>query len=155
MEAITKNVLKVEFIQVEMSANANNSCLACDTVQSKLISAIQQVQKLFDNLDCEILFKSSTIKTIQEAEKAQIVASPTIRVGNFEFYPEHLSDNSEKREWTWNGATTSEPDKKTLIEALIWGYFEPERENQKKNLSPYIKRYLNKSEATKDNCGCS
>lgn len=155
MEAITKNVLKVEFIQVEMSANANNSCSACDTVQSKLISAIQQVQKLFDILDCEILFKSSTIKTIQEAEKAQIVASPTIRVGNFEFYPEHLSDNSEKREWSWKGTTMSEPDKKTLIEVLIWGYFEPEKENQKKNLSPYIKRYLNKSESAEENCGCS
>lgn len=155
MEEQTKNALKVEFIQVEMSSNANNSCTACDTVQGKLASAIQNVQKLFDNLDCEIFFKSTTVKTIEEVEKAQIVASPTIRVGNFDFYPYHPTDSSEKREWTWNGLTMLEPNKKTLIEVLLKGYFEQKKENEKKELSPYILKHLKESKLTKSNCGCS
>src|SRR5690554_3988541 len=155
METQTKNALKVEFIQVEMPTNANNSCSACDTVQGKLVSAIQDVQKLFDNLDCEIFFKSTTVKTIEEAKKAQIIASPTIRVGNLDFFPNHPTDNSEKREWTWNGLTMPEPNKKTLIEVLLKGYFEPKKENESKELSPYILKHLNESELTKSNCGCS
>ncbi|PRD54595.1 DUF2703 domain-containing protein [Sphingobacterium gobiense] len=155
MEAQTKNVLKVEFIQVEMPANADGSCSACDTIQGKLVSAVQAVQKLFDNLDCEIFLKSTTIRTVQEAEKVQIVASPTIRVGNLDFHPHHPTDNSEKREWTWKGATIAEPDKKTLIEVLLRGYFEPQKEHEKKELSPYILKYLDESEQTKSDCGCS
>lgn len=155
METQTKNALKVEFIQIEMPTNVNNSCSACDTVQGKLVSAIQDVQKLFDNLDCEIFFKSTTVKTIEEAEKAQIVASPTIRVGNFDFYPNHPTDSSEKREWIWNGLTVPEPNKKTLIEVLLKGYFEPKKGNEKKELSPYILKHLSESGLTKSNCGCS
>ncbi len=155
MKVQTKNALKVEFIQVEMATNASNSCSACDTVQGKLISAIQDVQKLFDNLDCEIFFKSTTVKTIEEAKEKQIVASPTIRVGNFDFFPNHPTDSSEKREWTWKGLTTPEPSKETLIEVLLIGYFEPKKENEKKELSPYILKHLNESELTKSNCGCS
>lgn len=155
METQTKNALKVEFIQVEMPTNANNSCSACDTVQGKLVSAIQDVQKLFDNLDCEIFFKSTTVKTIEEVEKAQIVASPTIRVGNFDFYPNHSSDNSEEREWIWNGLTMLEPNKETLIEVLLKGYFEPKKENEKMELSTYVLKHLNKSELRKSNCGCN
>ncbi|WP_276167357.1 DUF2703 domain-containing protein [Zobellia alginiliquefaciens] len=151
----TKKVLKVEFIQVEMPSNENNSCSACDTVQGKLVSAIQEVQKLFDNLDCEIFFKSTSVKTIEEAEKAQIIASPTIRVGNLDFYPNHATSKSEKREWTWNGLTTSEPTKEMLMEVLLKGYFEPKKELEKKEMSAYILQYLNKEKVTNSDCGCS
>ena len=150
----TKKVLKVELIQGEMSTNENNSCSACDTVQGKLVSAIQEVQKLFDILKCEIFFKSTTVKTIEEAENAQIIASPTIRVGNLDFYPNHATDNSEKREWTWNGLTTSEPTKETLIEVLLKGYFEPEQQN-KNEISPYVLKHLEENIATTSDCGCS
>ncbi|MEN7550036.1 DUF2703 domain-containing protein [Rapidithrix thailandica] len=155
MEVPTKNALRVEFFQVEMTTNANNSCSACDTVQNKLISAIQDVQKLFDKLGCEIFFTSTTVKTIEEAEKAQITASPTIRVGNLDFYPKHLTNGSEKREWTWNGLTMPEPSKEILIEVLLKGYFEPKKENGKKGVSSYVLKYLSESELTKSNCGCS
>lgn len=155
METQTKKVLKVELIQVEMTANENNSCSACDTVQGKLVSAIQEVQKLFDNLDCEIFFKSTTVKTIEEAEKAQVIASPTIRVGNLGFYPKHETDHSEKREWTWKGLIMSEPTKETLIEVLLKGYFEPKKESEKMEMSPYILKYLNESQQAKTDCGCS
>lgn len=151
----TQKVLKVELIQVEMTTNENNSCSACDTVQGKLVSAIQEVQKLFDNLDCEIFFKSTTVKTFAEAEKAQVIASPTIRVGNLDFYPNHATDHSEKREWTWKGLTTSEPTKEMLIEVLLKGYFEPQNKSEKMEMSPYIIKHLNESQQVKTDCGCS
>lgn len=155
MEVQTKKELKVEFLQVEMPSIVGNSCSACDTVQDKLISAIKDVQLLFDNLDCKIDFKSTTIKTIEEAENAQITASPTIKVGNLVFYPDHLTDSSEAREWTWNGLTMPEPNKQTLIEVLLKGYFEPKGKNEKKKLSPYILKHINESDITKPDCGCS
>lgn len=155
MEAQTKRVLKVEFIQVEMSTDKSNSCSACDTVQGKLTSAIQEAQKLFDHIGCEILLKSTTVKNIEEAEKAQIIASPTIRVGHLDFYPNHITDNSEKREWTWNGLTMAEPTKEILIEVLLKGYFEPQKELEEMEMSPYILKYLNESQQVKTDCGCS
>ena len=129
METATKKVLKVELIQVEMPSN--------------------------DNLDCEIFFKSTSVKTIEDAEKAQIIASPTIRVGNLDFYPNHATDKSEKREWTWNSLTTSEPTKETLIEVLLKGYFEPKKELEKMEMSAYILQYLNKEMITSSDCSCS
>lgn len=155
MEIQTKKTLHVELFQVEMSANENNSCSACVTVQDKLISAIQDVQKLFDRIDLEIFFKSTTIKTVGEAQKAQIIASPTIRVGNLDFYPEHLKESSETRKWIWNGLTMSEPEIETLIEVVLKGYFEPKRENDKKEISPYIFKHLNAEETEQSSCGCS
>lgn len=155
MEAQTKSVLKVEFIQVEMSNDTNSSCSACDTVQGKLTLAIQEVQMLFDQIGCEILLKSTTVKNIEEAEKAQIIASPTIRVGHLDFYPNHINDKSEKREWTWKGLTMSEPTKETLIEVLLKGYFEPRKESEKMEMSPYILKCLNESQQVKTDCGCS
>lgn len=155
MEVQAKKELKVEFLQVEMPSTVGNSCSACETVQDKLISAIKDVQLLFDNLDCKIIFKSTAIKTIEEAENAGITASPTIKVGNLIFYPEHLTDNSEAREWTWNGLTMSEPNRQTLIEVLLKGYFEPKEESEKKKLSPYILKHINESNIIKPVCGCS
>lgn len=155
MEAQTKKLLNVEFFQVEMPTNADNSCSACNTVQDILVSAIQDVQHLFDRLDCEIQFKQTTISTKEEAEKANISASPTIRVGNLDFYPNHLADNSEAREWKWNKTTLLEPNKETLIEVLLKGYFEPEKEIIKKELSPYILKNLNEPNMAKSSCGCS
>lgn len=155
METRIKKLLNVEFFQVEMPTNTYNSCSACDTVQDKLVSAIQDVQHLFDRLDCEIQFKQTSIKTKEEAEEANISASPTIRVGNLDFYPNHLTGNSEAREWKWNKTTLPEPSKETLIEVLLKGYFEPKKETVKKELSPYILKYLNEPNMAKSSCGCS
>lgn len=155
MEVQTKNTLRVALFQVAMPTTGESSCLACDSVQGTLISAIQEVQKLFDHLGCEILFRSTTVKTVEEAEKAQIAASPTIRVGNLDFYPDHLEDSPEAREWTWNGSTMTEPNKETLMEVLLKGYFEPKNERGKKELPPYILKHLKESRITKSNCGCS
>lgn len=119
-------------------------------------SRIQRARKmLIDNLACDILFKQTTIRTTEEAEKAQISASPTIRVGNLDFYPKHLSDCSEAREWLWNGLTMDEPGKETLIEVLLKGYFEPKHDSVKTELSSYIQKHLNANEMTKNNCGCN
>ncbi|AGA80490.1 DUF2703 domain-containing protein [Echinicola vietnamensis] len=155
MEAQTKSVLKVEIIQVEMSNDTSSSCSACDTVQGKLTSAIQEVQKLFDHIDCEILLKSTKVKNTEEAEKAQIIASPTIRVGYLDFYPNHIHDNSEEREWTWKDLTLPEPTKEILIEVLLKGYFEPREESKKMEMSPYILKSLNESQQEKSDCECS
>ncbi|AWW29398.1 hypothetical protein DN752_04145 [Echinicola strongylocentroti] len=154
METATKKVLKVELFQVEMPSNENNSCSACDNVHDELVSAIQDVQKLFDNLDCKILFKSTTVKTIEEAEKAQIIASPTIKVGNFYFYPNHSTGNSDIREWIWNGLTKPEPTKEMLIEILLKGYLLKE-EQYKKEISPYVLKYLEENKLTNSDCRCS
>ncbi|MBA4744410.1 MAG: DUF2703 domain-containing protein [Muricauda sp.] len=154
MEVQTKNTLRVVLYQVEMPTTGSNSCSACDSVQGTLISAIQEVQKLFVHLGYEILFRSTTVQTIEEAENAQIVASPTIRVGNLDFYPDHREDGPEAREWTWNGSTVAEPNKETLMEVLLKGYFEPKKARGKLELSPYILNHLKESGMTKPNCGC-
>lgn len=154
MEVQTKKTVKVEFFQVDMPSNNDSSCSACETVQSKLESAIQEVQMLFDKLDCEIIFKQTIISSIEEAEKAQIIASPTIRVGNLDFAPLHLSESSESRQWNWNGVTMEEPDKQTLIEVLLKGYQEPITYKQKKEMAPYILNHLNNKVSTNASCGC-
>ncbi|MFD2036301.1 hypothetical protein ACFSKL_15970 [Belliella marina] len=154
MDVQTKKTVKVEFLQVEMPSEKDNSCSACDTIQSKLVSAIKEVQILFDKLDCEILFKQTTIKTVEEAERAHISASPTIRVGNLDFFPDHTADASEAREWTWGGQIMSEPDKRTLIEVLLKGYFESKKDAGKKILSPYILKHLNENESIKSSSCC-
>ncbi|WP_159076331.1 DUF2703 domain-containing protein [Flagellimonas amoyensis] len=154
MEVKTKNALRVTLFQVGMPTTGEGTCSACDSVQGVLLSAIQEVQELFDHLNCEILFSSTMIKTIEEAEKAHIVASPTIRVGNLDFHPEHLEDSPEAREWVWNGATMGEPNKEILIEVLLKGYFEPKNDHGEITLYPYILKHL-KGEVTADsNCGC-
>jgi hypothetical protein len=154
MEAQTKKQLRVELFKVEMPSSGESSCSACDTVQSKLVSAIEDVQRLFDKLDCEILFKQTTIRTIEEAEQNQISASPTIRVGNLDFFPEHLSDCSETREWNWKGQSMTEPTNAILIEVLLKGYFEQNKTTEKKELSKYILKHLKEGEVNKPNCGC-
>jgi len=155
MEAQTKKKLNVELIQVEMPAMGDVSCSACNIVHRNLTSAIQDVQKLFNKLDCEIIFKKTNIRTVEEAEKNQIIASPTIRVGNLDFYPRHLGDSSEEREWAWNGLIMSSPDKESLIEVLLKGYFEPKKEKEKNELSSYILKHLNKNETPEPSCGCN
>lgn len=154
MEVQTKNALKVTLFQVAMPTTGKSSCSACDSVQGVLVSAIQEVQKLFDHLNCEILFSTATIKTIEEAEKAQIVASPTIRVGNLDFHPEHLEDSPEAREWTWNGSIIEEPNKKTFMEVLLKGYFEQKNDRGEIKLSPYILKHLKENGVKESNCGC-
>lgn len=154
IEVRTKRQLRVELFQVEMPTNGDNSCSACDTAQSKLVTAIQEVQKLFDKLNCEILFKQTSIKTVEEAEIHGITASPTIRVGNLDFFPHHISDCSEVREWNWNGQIMSDPNNEALIEVLLKGYFENGERSKRSELSPYILKHLNESETQKSNCGC-
>ena len=132
MEVKIKKQLEVEFLQVEMSTDNAGSCSACETVQTKLLSAIQEVQKLFHQFGNEIIFKQKNIETIEEAQKENIIASPTIRVGHLDFYPKHFSDYKESREWHWNGRTFNEPDKATLIEVILKGYLAPYSEKNDK-----------------------
>ncbi|WP_439487871.1 hypothetical protein [Algoriphagus sp.] len=160
MEVLSKRQLNVELFQVEMPTNNNNnnnndSCSACDTVHGKLVKAVDEVQNLFHRLNCEILVRQTTISTLEEAEKLGIIASPTIRVGNFDFYPQHLSDRSEAREWDWNGHTVSEPSIEVLIEVVMKGYFEKEKTANVRELSPYIVNYLKDIEPPQTSCGCS
>ncbi|QOI98542.1 MAG: DUF2703 domain-containing protein [Flammeovirgaceae bacterium] len=154
MEVQTKKQLRVELFQVEMPTNGDNSCTACDTVQVKLVSAIQEVQKLFDKIGCEILFKHTTVKSLEEAEKFNINASPTIRVGHFDFYPNHVSECSEAREWFWDDETLAEPNEVILIQVLLKGYFSKTENTERKKLSPYILKHLTDKEIQKTNCGC-
>lgn len=154
MEVQTKKSLIVELLQVEMSSKFEGSCSACDTVQSKLVSAIKDVQNLFDQLNCEILFKQIGINTVEEAKEHGITASPTIRVNNLDFFPRHISDCSEEREWSWNGLTMSSPDKEVFIEVLLKGYFEAERMPKANELSPYILKHLKTNRVQKADCEC-
>lgn len=153
MEVNIKKQLKVEFFQVEMSTDNAGSCSACETVQTKLVSAIQQVQKLFHQFGNEIIFKQKNIETIEEAQKENIIASPTIRVGHLDFYPKHLSDYNESREWHWNGQTFNELDKGTLIEVILKGYLAPYSEKKRQEISSYVQKHLKDGEQKK-NCGC-
>ena len=154
MEIKAKRQLRVGLFQVEMPTNEGSSCSACDTVQTRLMTAIKEVQSLFDKLDCEIVLKYTGINTVEEAKQHGITASPTIRVGNLDFFPNHLSDDSEIREWHWNGQTMADPNKETFIEVLLKGYFESSEKPKRKGLSPYVLKHLNKGSAQKSNCGC-
>lgn len=155
MEVQTKKQLRVELFQVEMPTNADNSCSACDTVQTKLATAIQEVQKLFDKLGCEILFKQTTVRSIDQAEKYRVNASPTIRVGNFDYFPHHVSECSETREWIWNNEIIAEPTNEVLIEVLLQGYFNRTNTPKGKQPSPYILKHLAEKETQKAGCGCN
>lgn len=152
-------LLKVELIQVNMSAFGIGNCSSCESVQSKLLAALQAVEKLFEEIGCEVVFKTRTIKTVDEARELNIIASPTIRVGNLDFYPKHLSDKSEDRLWTWQGENFNSPNQKTLIEVILKGYFQQDRKVEDKVISPYVAKYLSKtntsSSSCESSCGCS
>lgn len=143
MELRPKKQLNVELLQVEMSSEENSaSCDTCDVVHNYLTQAVRDVQNLFNELGCEIVLSKKRINTVTEANQENIIATPTVRVGSFDFYPKHLSAFNEEREWNWNNKKINELDKSVLIEVILKGYLETQSNKQDLEISTYVQKYL-------------
>lgn len=143
MELRLKKQLKVELLQVEMSTTeSTKSCDACDVVYNHLSEAVSDVQVLFNELGCELVLSKKRISTMNEANIENIVATPTVRIGSFDFYPKHLSPFNEEREWSWNNRRLNELNKSVLIEVILKGYLETESEMEDIKISSYVQKYL-------------
>ncbi|MEX2362839.1 MAG: hypothetical protein WD597_04415, partial [Balneolaceae bacterium] len=83
-------------------------------------------------------------RTEEEARTHRITASPTIRIGNFDLFPEHAGEESEERAWSWKNETFSEPGREIFIEAILRGYLGEVKQKEKKEISPYVMQFFGK-----------
>lgn len=137
-----------------MSNKGISSCSSCDTTQQKLDQAIVAVEPLLTNLGVEIKKEIITIQTEEEARTHQIVASPTIRTGHFDLFPEHPNPESEKRIWSWKGSKYPDPTREVLIESILKGYLGDFHQAREVEISPYLIQFLDKQSETVTSEGC-
>ena len=145
--------LQIELLKVDMSSEETSACSACDTIQQKLNKAVEMVRPLLTSLKTQVEQKITTVYTEEEARANKVMASPTIRVGNFDFYPEHDGLN-EKRIWEWNGKILPNPSKEVLAECILRGYLGEINQKAQTDISPYVKQFLSKQPETHTAEGC-
>lgn len=145
--------LIINFYQADMSSKGISACAACDTVQQKLNNAVDSLKPLLSSLNTEIVQNTITIHTEKDAEMHKVFASPTIRVGTFDYYPEH-EDLSEKRTWMWKGETYSEPTENVFSEVILRGYIGDIQQEIPTEISPYVKQFLNRKPVSEPAGGC-
>jgi hypothetical protein len=145
--------LKINFYQVDMSSEGISTCSACDTVQQKLKNAIDSIKPYLSSLNTEIEQNTITIYSENDAEKHKVYASPTIRVGTFDYYPEH-ENLSENRIWRWKGETYPEPTEKIFSEVILRGYLGDIQQETPAKISPYLMQFLNRKPISEPAASC-
>lgn len=149
---VLNNSIQVQLLQVDMSSKGVSACSACDTIVQKLHSAIEAVRPLFAQLGYKIGFEEVSIDTTKDAQKHNFVASPTIRVNGFDFFPDHDKELSEKRIWTWRGQAFSAPSKEVFIEIILYAYLEVDKKENESEISPYVEQFLDKRSISQSTC---
>lgn len=137
-----------------MSKKGIPSCSSCDTILQKLDQAIHAVEPLLADLDVEIKKEIITIRTEKEARTHQIVASPTIRTGRFDLFPEHPGRESEERIWSWKGSRYTDPTREVLIETILRGFLGEIHQEKKEEISPYVTQFFHNQLETVGTEGC-
>lgn len=150
------NTLTIQFFQVDMSKKSISSCSSCNAVQQNLNQAINDVKPLLSKLNTHIQYENNMIYTEDEARKHQITASPTIRIGNLNFFPKHLGKDTEERLWFWKQQTSSKPSTKTFTEVILQGYLDNITEQKEEPIEPYIMQFFDKEpQLVKSDSCCS
>jgi hypothetical protein len=93
-------------------------------------------------MNVETKKENITIRTEKEAIANRITASPTIRTGRFDLFPEHSHSESEERIWAWKCDRYAEPTMEVLIESILRGYLGNIEQKEQSDISPYIVQFF-------------
>lgn len=144
--------LTIELFKVDMSSKGLSTCSACDKIKGNLNESVTSVESLLAELGFQVKIQETIVKTESEAQKYDLVASPTIQVGSFRYHPDHKGLGEEKR-WKWNGHVFSFPPKEVLIEVILRGFLGEKKENEYPEITPYVEQFFT-DKITADTCSC-
>lgn len=114
---MSEATIQIDYIEVDMPAQARTSCSACDGAKTRLDRAIEGVSGIFGQLGLNVEVRDIRVRTVEEAELLRVRGSPTIRIGVADIFPEHRQ--GEQRIWHWRGHENTAPPTAMFTQALL------------------------------------
>jgi hypothetical protein len=139
--------IDVILLEVDMAKTTKQSCDACDVAKRQLAKALELVAPLLSEVGADIRLNNVVVSTEEQAEQLRFRGSPTLRVGDFEVFPAHVTA-SEERKWQWGNQEHSIPPMGLFVDAVLrgWAGTEPEPAKEPYTIPAYVASYLGKKE---------
>jgi Domain of unknown function (DUF2703) len=133
----------VILLEVDMSRTGKPSCDACDVAKQQLTKALDVVTPLLRDVNVDLRFNNVVVSTEEQARQLRFRGSPTLRVGDFEVVPTHVSD-SEERAWQWGSQEHAVPPVGLFVDAILrgWAGAESETPDESYAVPGYLASYL-------------
>lgn len=148
--------LDVLFLEVDMASAEKQSCEACDVATQQLTKALEVVAPLLGDVNVDVRLNKVLVTTEDQAEQLRFRGSPTLRVGGFEVFPEHVP-GGEERKWRWGEREHAAPPVGLFVDAILRGWAGSDQEGGQNSYAvpPYLASYLQKNEkpASRSCCG--
>lgn len=139
--------IDVILLEVDMASATKQSCDACDVAKRQLTSALEIVAPLLNDVSVDVRLNSVLVSTEEQAQQLRFRGSPTLRVGDVEVFPAHVS-GSEERTWQWGNQEHSVPPVGLFVDAILKGWAGTEHEpvTEPYTLPVYLASYLTKED---------
>jgi len=152
-------------MEVDMSAAGKAGCRSCDATLARVREAADMLRPVFGILDVDLNVSELRVSDLTQARALGLRASPMIRIGGFDLYPEHQGRTPDgadwfetDRVWRWNGQTYDQPPTAMLIDALLRAYAQGGRSLrfEPAELPPYVRQFLERRKPAQpaSACGC-
>jgi len=128
-DAIHGQSLDVFVMEVDMAAAGKAGCTSCNATLARVRETAELLRPVFRSLGLELNIAELRVGDLTQARALGLQASPMIRIGGFDLYPEHHGQTADgaggletDRVWRWNGQTYDQPPAAMLIDAFLRAY---------------------------------
>jgi len=160
-----RRTLNVFVLEVDMSAAGKTGCSSCNATLGRVREAVDLIPPVFDSVGVELDIAELRVGDLTQARALGLRASPMVRIGGIDLYPEHqvrTPDSSgwldTDRVWRWNGRAFDQPPRGMLIDALLRAYAQGAQTTPSgpAELVPYLRQFLEDAPPaeTASECGC-
>lgn len=147
--------LDVLFLEVDMASSKKHSCEACDVATQQLAKALDVVAPLLRDVNVDVRLNKILVTTEDQAQQLRFRGSPTLRVGGFEVFPEHVT-GSEDRKWRWGAREHATPPVGLFVDAILRGWAGADQEGGEATYAvpPYLASNLSKKDSAASHSCC-